>query len=156
MLFDLFLALFEFSQFCIQCVKFALIFTNFLKKSTFASNHFFEFSRLLSNVISETNASVICLSISNQNVLTLFENHQKCLIWIFLILVFSTNFCPFKIDRSCNTAWPQGSRFKKLAKLSIVGILNELLSTRNVNIHSSLRSQCWMRLFQTPCVLTLD
>ena len=34
---------------------------------------------------------------------TLFENHQKCLIWTFSILAFSTNFCPIKIELFGNT-----------------------------------------------------
>ena len=35
----------------------------------------------------------------------------------FLILVFSTNFCPIKTDLSGNTIWPQASDFQKLAKI---------------------------------------
>ena len=46
--------------------------------------------------------------------LTLFENYSKCHIWIFLILAFSTNFCPIKTDLSGNTVWPQASGFQKL------------------------------------------
>ena len=34
---------------------------------------------------------------------TLFENHQKNVSFGFLILAFSTNFCPIKIDLSGNT-----------------------------------------------------
>ena len=36
-------------------------------------------------------------------------NHSKCFIWFFFILVFSINFCPFKIDLSGNTFLPQTS-----------------------------------------------
>ena len=43
---------------------------------------------------------------------TLFENYSKC-----LILAFSTNFCPNKIDLSGNTVWPQASGFQKIAKM---------------------------------------
>ena len=32
---------------------------------------------------------------------------QKCRIWIFGILAFATNFCPFKSGLSGNTVWPQ-------------------------------------------------
>ena len=35
----------------------------------------------------------------------------------FLILAFSTNFCPFEIDLSGRTIWPQASGFQKLAKI---------------------------------------
>ena len=35
----------------------------------------------------------------------------------FLILAFSTNFCPIKTDMSGNTVWPQASGFQKLAKM---------------------------------------
>ena len=52
----------------------------------------------------------------------------------FWILAFSTNFCPIKIDLYGSTVWQQASVFQKLAKLSIFGIFNELLSTQNVNV----------------------
>ena len=42
----------------------------------------------------------------------------------FLILAFSTNFCP---------VWPQTLDFQKVVKLPIFGIFNELLSAKNVN-----------------------
>ena len=47
----------------------------------------------------------------------LFEIYSKCRIWIFLILAFSTNFCPIRTDLSGNTVWPQASGFQKLAKI---------------------------------------
>ena len=40
---------------------------------------------------------------------TVFENHPKCRIWLFLILAFSTNLWPIKSDLSGNTVWPQAS-----------------------------------------------
>ena len=52
----------------------------------------------------------------------------------FLVLAFSTNFCPTKTDLSGNTVWPQATGFQKLAKLTIFGIFDELLSTQTVNI----------------------
>ena len=73
----------------------------------------------------------------------MLENHSKCLV---LILAFSTKFCPIKSDLSGNTVWPQPSGFQKLAKWTIFGIFNELLATQKCK-RSSLRSQCWMRLF---------
>ena len=36
----------------------------------------------------------------------------------FLILAFSTNFCPIKIELSGNTVWPQALDFQKFAKLT--------------------------------------
>ena len=38
----------------------------------------------------------------------------------FLILAFSTNFCPIKTDLSGNTVWPQASGFQKSAKMDHV------------------------------------
>ena len=35
----------------------------------------------------------------------------------YLILAFSTNFCPIKTYMSGNTVWPQASGFQKLAKM---------------------------------------
>ena len=52
----------------------------------------------------------------------------------FWNLAFSNNFRPIKRDISGNAIWPQGSVFQKLATLTIYGILNELLSTKNVNV----------------------
>ena len=46
---------------------------------------------------------------------TVFENHPKCHL-------------------SGNTVWPQASGFQKLAKMDLFSILNELLSTQNVNV----------------------
>ena len=54
---------------------------------------------------------------------------------IFLILAFSTNFCPFKINMSGNTAWPQASGLQKLAKLDHFWNLDFFLG-----FHFSL---CW-------------
>ena len=45
---------------------------------------------------------------------TVFENHPKCRIWIFLILALSSNFCP---DLSGNSVWPQASGFQNLAQM---------------------------------------
>ena len=58
---------------------------------------------------------------------TLFENYPKCriwIIWIFLILTFSTIFCPIKTDLSGNTVWPKASNFQKLAKMDNFAIFN--------------------------------
>ena len=43
-------------------------------------------------------------------------------------------FVLIKTDLSGNTIWPQALGFQKLAKLTIFGIFNELLSTQNVNV----------------------
>ena len=42
----------------------------------------------------------------------------------FLILAFSTNFCPIKTDLSGNTVWPQASGFQKVAKMDHLGIFD--------------------------------
>ena len=81
---------------------------------------------------------------------TLFENYTKYRIWI---LAFSTNFCPIKSDLSGNTVWPKASGFPKLANL------DHFWPFWWTFVHSkckctSLRSQCWMRLFlwfSPPC-----
>ena len=52
----------------------------------------------------------------------------------FSILAFSTNFWSIKTDLSGNTVWPQALGFQKLAKLTIFGIFDLLLSTQNVNV----------------------
>ena len=89
----------------------------------------------------------------------MFENPLKCLIWIFRIMALFTIFCPIKIDLSSNTVWLQALRFQKLAKLSIFGIFNELLSTQNVNVARFARIIEWDFFcdFQTQWFfLTLD
>ena len=65
---------------------------------------------------------------------TLFENKSKCLIRIFDLWLFSTNFCPLKVDLSGNTFWPKASGFQNLAKFNILGIFNEILSTQNEDV----------------------
>ena len=46
----------------------------------------------------------------------------------FEFLAFSTNFCPINIELSGNTYWVQ------FLALAIFGIINELLSSQNVNV----------------------
>ena len=79
--------------------------------------------------------------------LKFFGGTAHCLrITHFLILAYSTNFCPIKSDLSGNTVWPQASDFQKLAKTEYFWhfqLTFVLLKCKR----SSLRSQCWMRLF---------
>ena len=79
----------------------------------------------------------------------MFENYSKC-----RILAFFTIFCTIKSDLSGNTVWPQASGFQKLAKLTIFGIFNELLSTQNENVARFARNVEWDFLndFQTLCM----
>ena len=58
-------------------------------------------------------------------------------------MAFSTNFWPIKTDLSGNSVWLQASGFQKLAKLSIFGIFNKLLSTKNVNVAHFARNVEW-------------
>ena len=51
----------------------------------------------------ETYALYAQVSLKKFLISTLFENYSKCRIIVFLILAFSTNLCPFKIDLSGNT-----------------------------------------------------
>ena len=77
---------------------------------------------------------------------------------IFLISAFSTNFWPIKTDLSGNSVWPQASNFQKLAKLDhFWHFLWTFVHSKSKR--SSLRSQCWMRLFlwfQPLCVKFLE
>ena len=88
---------------------------------------------------------------------------------IFWILAFSTNFWPIKTDLSGNSVWPQALDFQKLAKLSIFGIFNELLSTQNVNVARFARNvewdyfcdfqrpwKVWLRESSWLCLFNLD
>ena len=86
------------------------------------------------------------LSKSNLIQHILFKNYSKCCIWIFGILAFSINFCPINADLSGNTVWPQASIFQKLAKKEQFWHF-ELTYVHSICKRSSLRSQCWMRLF---------
>ena len=85
--------------------------------------------------------------------LTLFENYLNCSIWIFIILAFSTNFCPIKSDMSGNTVWPKALVFKCSPKSTIIGIFNTLLSAQNVNVAGFARNVKWdfCSDFHTPC-----
>ena len=64
-------------------------------------------------------------------------------IWI---LAFSTNFCRIKTELSGNTVWPQAPGFQKLAKMCHLWHF-WLTFVHSKCKRSSLRSQCWMRLF---------
>ena len=114
--------------------------------------------------------------------LTVFENYQKCPIWTsqfwlfqriivllkvaclvtlfgqknlkFRIFALSSIFCRMKIDLSGNTVSPQASGFQKIAKTNHFGHFRWTFVHSKCK-RSSLRSQCWMRLFydfQTPCL----
>ena len=89
---------------------------------------------------------------------TLFENQSKCLICIFDLWLFSTNFCPIKIDLSGNTVWPKASGFQNLAKFNILGIFNEILSTQNEDVTRFAPNVEWDFIcdFQTPCDAFFD
>ena len=62
------------------------------------------------------------------------------------ILAFSTIFWPIKTDLSGNTVWPQASGFQKLAKMDNFWHF-QLTFVHSKCKRSSLRSQCWKRLF---------
>ena len=59
----------------------------------------------------------------------------------FLILAFSINLCPMKVDLSGNTVWPQVSGFHNSPNWPILAFLANSLSTH------AFHSQYWMRLF---------
>ena len=65
----------------------------------------------------------------------------------------SNNFCPIQNDLSGNTVCPKGSVFQKLAKWTIFGIFDSLLSTLNVNVARFARNiECdILSDFQTLC-----
>ena len=90
-----------------------------------------------------TTSSYFCLLCY---LLTLFENYSKYRIWFYLILAFSTNCCLIKSDMSGNAVWPQAAYFQNFAKMD--NCWHFLLTFLHSKCrHSSLRSQCWMRLF---------
>ena len=90
-----------------------------------------------------TTSSYFCLLCY---LLTLFENYSKYRIWFYLILAFSTNCCLIKSDMSGNAIWPQAAYFQNFAKMD--NCWHFLLTFLHSKCrHSSLRSQCWMRLF---------
>jgi len=88
---------------------------------------------------------------NNSNTFSIFSNIH--IVWKLLKmshlnfwnLAFSTNFCPIKTDLSGNTFWPQALVFPKLAKMDHFWYF-WLTFVHSKYKHSSLRSQCWMRL----------
>ena len=65
------------------------------------------------------------------------EYNSKC-----LILAFSINFCPVKIEHSGITVWPQASGFQNWPFLAFLMKVCSSICNRSL-----LRSQVWMRLF---------
>ena len=63
--------------------------------------------------------------------LTLFENHHN-VAFEFFNCGISRHFFPIKSELSGNTIWPQALAFQKLAKLTIFGMFDELLSSENI------------------------
>ena len=63
----------------------------------------------------------------------------------FRILAFSTYFWPIKTDLSGNTVWPPASAVQKSPKYTIFAFSITFVHSKYKR--SSLRSQCWMRLF---------
>ena len=84
----------------------------------------------------------------------MFENYSKCRFFDFSILVISNNFYPIKSDLTGNAVRPQASGFQKLAKLTIFGIFDKLLFTKNINLARFARNvECdFFCDFQTLCI----
>ena len=57
---------------------------------------------------------VVCFQPTHTHCLKITQNVA---FEFFLILAFSTNFCPIKTDLTGNTVWPQALGFQKLNKL---------------------------------------
>ena len=72
----------------------------------------------------------------------------------FSTMAFSNNFCPIESDLSGNTVWQQASGFQHIAKLTISGIFNKLLSTQNVNVARNVEFDFFCD-FRIPCLCTL-
>ena len=89
--------------------------------------------------------STFCLAIFDRvrNKCTVFENHPKV---AFEFWHFPPIFGPIIIDLSGTTVWQQASGFQKLAKMDHFGYFWWTFDHLKCK-HSSLRSQCWMRLF---------
>ena len=77
---------------------------------------------------------------------SIWTQRPKCRIWFFQFWHFLRIFCPIKIDMSGTTVWPQLSGFQKLAKMNYFWHFSWTF-VHSKCIRSSLRSQCWMRLF---------
>ena len=84
-----------------------------------------------------TNFFAIKIDLSGNTVwprLQVFKNSPNWPFLTFNELFKWDNFCTIKSDFSGNPIWLQALGFQKLTKLTIFGILNELLSTQNVNV----------------------
>ena len=75
----------------------------------------------------------------------------------FLILAFSSNFCPIKTDLSGNNVDRKLQIFKNSPKWTIFGIFNLFLSIQNVSIARFARIVKWDFFcdFQTACTYLL-
>ena len=71
---------------------------------------------------------------------TMFENHSKLSHFNFWFWHFLQIFVLLKVTCLVTLFDRKLQVFKNSSKLTIFGIFNELLSTQNVNIHSTLRS----------------
>ena len=78
---------------------------------------------------------------ATKNKSTLFENFSKCRIWSFEFWHFPQIFV-----LSGNTVWPQALGFQKLVKMDHFWHFWWTFVHSKCK-RSSLRSQCWMRLF---------
>ena len=65
----------------------------------------------------------------------------------FLILAFSINFCPIKIDMSVTLFDLKLQVFKNSTKWTIFGIFNQFLSTQNINV---ARFETFSVIFKHP------
>ena len=73
---------------------------------------------------------------------TVFQNHSKCLIEFFKFGIFH-QLDQLENNLSGNTVWPQATILQKVAKLTIIGIFDELLSPQNVNVARFARYIEW-------------
>ena len=96
------------------------------------------------NFVQETRIKTCCRTL---------HNVRKWPKMSYLNFAFSNNFCPIQNDLSGNTVCPKGSVFQKLAKWTIFGIFDSLLSTLNVNVARFARNiECdILSDFQTLC-----
>ena len=84
---------------------------------------------------------------------TVFENHQKCRIWVFQFWLFPPIFVLLNVTCLVILFDRKVLLFKNSPKLTILGFFNELLSNQNVNVARFARNFKWDFFcdFQTPC-----
>ena len=105
----------------LSCHQESLVFTNILRGLGVVRQQLFQFMattvrRLPTLCFPRKLSSYFIakiLTVRSRGASTMFEKYSKMSHLNFSVLVFTTNFCPIKIDMSGNTVCPQASDFQK-------------------------------------------